>query len=196
MCAAQSAKSPSVGYVIDNFWSLLPSSSNMHAWGPVDKHAPDVDEVLLNRGKRIISFCKTQTDKPFSRMGERDHEAWLRLVGAWVTYLKTHDLHRNLASQLTEMDASNITNLINGKRPLTEQTASKLAALLGVKGIDIRPDNGSRHARIAASNTNRILSKVRDDATLIEDALSDYLDSIPKGALVSGAIERLKSVSM
>ena len=196
MSSEKSTKGHSIGYLIDHFWEVVPKDDPANKWELITKDTPSADGVLLKRGKHVISFCKSQSCTPSLPLKKEDQNAWLRLVGAWVTFRKFHHLTRNTAGQRTDMDASNITNLINGKRPLTQNAAAKMGDLLGVKEIDLRPDAGSNHARKTESRANEVLSQLRSHALIVEMAVHEHMKDVPDRAAVFSAIDRLKSASV
>lgn len=128
-----------LGYLIDNIWTEL----DQDLWDehPYNSEKPHV--ALLELGQRVIDYCRSRGAKLNPRMDDLDHEIWLRVVGAWVCYLEREKEPRCSVANKINIDASNLTNFINGKRPITANALTTLAALFGIQSFDLRPDLGA-----------------------------------------------------
>ncbi|MBB4865444.1 plasmid maintenance system antidote protein VapI [Pseudomonas nitritireducens] len=156
-----------VGHLIDTIWKTLPAD---HPLRKIKQHLPlPIEESLLKIGSEAVDYCVSKGAKPNMTLDEESSKTWKRLVGAWVHYQKysgrATKVSRAVIAQHVEMDASSITNFINGKRALTQGASIQLANFFGFSPIDIRPDIGSQFAR-------KLAEKGQHKSILIERQLN------------------------
>lgn len=153
----------SLGFIMDSLWSRLSTDHDLRRMNPYAM--PNPHEFLLSSGQAIIEFCAEQGAVLFSPLPkEGDREAWYRLVAAWVFHYRTHSIEsRAFVADKLGINASNLTNFLNGKRPLTQRALLGIAQHLGIEPYDIRPELGAvKAARQHRSHCKQMLSVKRD----------------------------------
>lgn len=136
----------SLGSVMDSIWHRLPSDDALVRMNPYAM--PNPHEFLLMAGRRIIEICGGEGAILYAALPkEKDRNAWYRLVGAWAFHFKNREvLSRAKVADDLGIDPSNLTNFLNGKRPLTSNALLSFAKYLGIQPFDIRPELGAHSA--------------------------------------------------
>ena len=135
-----------LGSIMDSIWHRLPKEDALLRMNPYTM--PNPHEFLLMAGRRIIEICGEEGALLYAPLPkEKDRNAWYRLVGAWAFHFKTRDImsRARVADELG-IDPSNLTNFLNGKRPLTSNALLSVAKYLGIQPYDIRPELGAHSA--------------------------------------------------
>jgi transcriptional regulator with XRE-family HTH domain len=152
---------PNVGHVLDTIWQWLPENHYLHQLHPSKKPAPHEDFLMF--GRAVLEECKKRGVVFPCRLEGKDYEAWERLVGAWSEFQRKAQLSRTEASRRAGLDPSNLSNFLNGKRPLTPNSMEGFALLIGIQTFDLRPELGAAFARTAERNAKRKLKLVDDE---------------------------------
>lgn len=160
-----------LGYLIDNIWNELGKNK---PWDIHPHESPTPHAGLLELGEYVISHCQKMGAKLNPRMDDIDHDIWLRVVGAWVCYLEKEKEPRCNVANKINIDASNLTNFINGKRAITANALTILASLFGIQPFDLRPDLGADYVASLKKENQQKLKRI---GNVITDAQSE-LDSI------------------
>lgn len=181
---------PSLGYLIDTIWSRLGEDNELRRMNPLRSTDPHI--ALHAFGKKIIENCKMSGAQLYPRMSDSDHDTWYRLVGAWVCYIKGNKITRSAAASKINLDASNLTNFINGKRALTTSSLPLFAELFGIEPFDLRPDMGAKYAR----NLEKVMKK---KMVLVKSSVNDIIIDIEalekKGVNVSSITSKLDKIN-
>lgn len=146
-----------LGYLIDNIWGEFGDNK---PWGVHPFESPVPHAALLELGEYVISYCRKMGAEFNPRMDDIDHDIWLRAVGAWVCYLETEKETRSSVAHKINIDASNLTNFINGKRAITANALTILASLFGIQPFDLRPDLGADYVANMKKENERKLSSI------------------------------------
>lgn len=149
-----------VGTIVDKFWTMIPRDHSAFKSNPLSMPSPHDHLLLL--GKKVVELCEAKGCFFEDRLKkENDHNAWMRLLGAWVLYSKrftdagTKMPSRSEISQKTGIGASSLTNFLNARRGITLKGLKTLSDFLGVKPLDIRPELGASEI----CSNNRIIMK-------------------------------------
>ncbi|KQN62077.1 hypothetical protein ASF02_07800 [Pseudomonas sp. Leaf58] len=139
-------------------------------------------------GKTILALCEEEGVVAYAPLPKTaDHEAWLRLVAAWSLWNRDHKVHESRANvaQKLDIDPSNLTNFLNGKRALTQKALLALSNFLGVQPYDIRPELGAISAGSAQRKSIKYLRTVKNGLQDIEqDILALQASGVPVESLV------------
>lgn len=162
----------SLGQAIDSLWGRLPKENPLHKLRP--QSLPSPHEHYLNAGEAILAICEAEGVLPYARLPKAlDHAAWLRLVAAWSLWNRDVKLNESRAqvAQKLDIDPSNLTNFLNGKRALTSKALLALSEFLGVEPYDIRPEMGARSACSAQRKSMKRLHAVKRGLEDIEEEI-------------------------
>lgn len=196
-----------LGYLIDNIWND-PEAKHLLTDNPME--SPQRHEALLQMGKGIIDYCWKSGAKLNPRMDDTDHDIWLRVVAAWVCYLKEEKEPRCAVANKIGIDASNLTNFINGKRAITANALTMFADLFGIQAFDLRPDLGAsyvddlRHTKIEGfkkikRENNWIrneLDRIQSDQDIVLENLESIQSNSPHIAgKISSTMLMIKDIS-
>lgn len=149
---------PSIGQMIDGIWGRLPHYHYLFKISPLKQPSPH--ENLLVFGKAVIDFCEEQGVSYTGSLSGAEYSTWLRLVGAWTHHLRDKPITRNETASRLGIDASNLTNFLNGKRALTSNALTAFAVFFEIQSFDLKPDLGANFARAAELNAARKLNAV------------------------------------
>lgn len=176
----------SLGQAIDSIWIRLPKDHALLKIRP--QTLPSPHEHYLMAGKTILALCEDQGVVAYAPLPKtEDHEAWLRLIAAWSLWNRDHKVHESRANvaQKLQIDPSNLTNFLNGKRPLTSRALQALSKFLGVQPYDIRPELGADSAGRARCKNTKHLRIIKNGLQDIEqDILALKASGIPVESLV------------
>ncbi|AYG48376.1 XRE family transcriptional regulator (plasmid) [Pseudomonas sp. Leaf58] len=176
----------SLGQAIDSIWIRLPKDHALHKIRP--QSLPSPHEHYLMAGKTILALCEEEGVVAYAPLPKTaDHEAWLRLVAAWSLWNRDHKVHESRANvaQKLDIDPSNLTNFLNGKRALTQKALLALSNFLGVQPYDIRPELGAISAGSAQRKSIKYLRTVKNGLQDIEqDILALQASGVPVESLV------------
>ncbi|MBD8088425.1 helix-turn-helix transcriptional regulator [Pseudomonas fluorescens] len=136
----------SLGHIMDSIWKRLPKGDSLLRMNPYSM--PNPHEFLLTAGRKIIEFCGEEGALLYAQLPkEKDRNAWYRLVAAWAFHFKGREmLSRAQVADELSIDPSNLTNFLNGKRPLTSNALLSIAKFMGIQPYDIRPELGAHSA--------------------------------------------------
>lgn len=134
-----------IGHSIDGIWNRLPENHYLFKSEPLKSELPH--ESLLIFGKAVLDFCAKEGVDIASKLKGHNHSTWVRLVGAWTLFQRQTPMTRNEASQRMNIDPSNLTNFINGKRTITSNALHSFSSLLGIQVFDLTPELGAAYAR-------------------------------------------------
>lgn len=136
----------SLGHIMDSIWSRIPKDHVLCRMNPYSM--PNPHEFLLTSGKKIIEISGHEGAVLYAPLPkESDRNAWYRLVAAWVFYFKGHESQsRAKVAEDLGIDPSNLTNFLNGKRPLTSKALLGITKYMGIQPYDIRPELGAHNA--------------------------------------------------
>lgn len=152
----------SLGSIMDSIWHRLPKDDALLRMNPYAM--PNPHEHLLLAGRRVIEICREEGAFLYAELPrEKDRNAWYRLVGAWAFHFKTREtMSRARVADELNIDPSNLTNFLNGKRPITSNALLSVAKYLSVRPYDIRPELGAHSAdRENRDHCKKILSVER-----------------------------------
>ncbi len=170
----------SIGQVMDSIWGRLPHYHYLNKIDPLSMPAPH--ENLLGFGKGVIQFCEESGAPYRGDLTGSDYSTWLRLVGAWALYIRQNPITRSEAGKKLGMDPSNLTNFLNGKRPLTTNAMKALALLFGIEAFDLRPELGANFARAVelknARKINQISQKLDELIAFTKTSSMDSADEM------------------
>jgi len=182
----------SFGLAIDTFWQHLPEGHPLFDINP--KAASSPDECYLSAGQAIVDQCEQDGAVLYAPLAKpADQKAWLRLVAAWVFWHRKCKVHESRASVAVKLniDPSNLTNFLNGKRGLTTKALFSLAPYLGVQPFDIRPEMGADKAYAMRRKSMRQMTCVR---TSLKELEQDILALLASGVPVEGLVKKVGSV--
>ncbi|MHD0645068.1 helix-turn-helix domain-containing protein [Pseudomonas aeruginosa] len=165
---------PNLGHLIDRIWSLVPSDHELRNVRMGDPK--NAAQTLWMAGRLTLDHCAKLGASTSSKLTDDDHNTWLRLVGAWVLKMKDGGAlpTRAEVASAMGMDASSITNFINGKRPLTLNAQKCFADFLDVNCIHIRPDMGTKYAEEIEESTRRKFKLISDHVDGLERTIRDH----------------------
>jgi plasmid maintenance system antidote protein VapI len=180
----------SIGQMIDSIWQRLPEG---HYLFKIDPNAlPSPHENLLVFGKAIIDDCESNGVIVPTKLSGTEYSTWLRLVGAWACFIRRRPMARNEAAQLLQMDPSNLTNFINGKRPLTRNALEAFVNLFELQPFDLRSDLGANFARAVENKMFRKLSSLSSQL----DELKADLNALAKaGTPITHILDKIDGLN-
>ncbi|MBI6882477.1 hypothetical protein [Pseudomonas putida] len=165
---------PSLGQLIDSVWHRLSETHYLRKIDPSTMACPHEDFLVF--GKAILDDCVSYGAVIDTKLANAEYSTWVRFVGAWALFQRKRPMTRNVAAGLMQMDPSNLTNFINGKRALTANALTSFAWLFDIQEFDLKPDLGAKYARNAEKKVAEKLSAVEVRIDVLKADVQHLID--------------------
>lgn len=161
-----------LGKAIDRIWSYLPSDHYLRYTFPLEIGAHD--DAYWFCGTAAVNFCVENGVVDDVKLHDSERDTWIRLIGVWINFLRDNPYSTRLdIAKSMGVDSSNVSNYLNGRRPLTRTSLDMISVALGVEPCMILPDAGLQSARRVIEDFSTRIKHVKSQLLPLRKAIDE-----------------------